>query len=290
MRSRKSWGVLDRVGAVLLWACVGLGWGCAIEGVDDPPALDDAPEMGDRELPLPKISGGLDAVIHVGGICSTRFTDGKKAEAALGTWPDLQSVDAAVDQRSSMATAVADLRDTLDARCTGDTWCYLYGYSNGGAVISKTLATHTADRWNILWVLNAASNEGGSELSGGIASVSATLGVSCDLASRISPTDHRAGWNHNDTGGNTVYQIAGHREWWYTGKFPDFFEGASNDGAVAYHSAGGLNDLYDTPDDDPWLCYASDAHWDQHEIAFSCSGYDLDHDGMMEKGLREIGG
>jgi hypothetical protein len=100
----------------------------------------------------------------------------------------VESVNAFVDQRTSMTSAVSDLRDELDRSCRGDDWCYLHGYSNGGAVISRTLATHEDDRWNVLWVLHTASNEGGSELSGGtLASLSATLGLSCELAIIAAP-------------------------------------------------------------------------------------------------------
>ncbi|MEZ4468500.1 MAG: hypothetical protein R3F43_29700 [bacterium] len=38
-----------------------------------------------------------------------------------------------MDQTADMGTATADLARTLDAHCTGDQWCYLYSYSNGGS-------------------------------------------------------------------------------------------------------------------------------------------------------------
>jgi hypothetical protein len=229
--------------------------------------------------------------IHVGGMCSTSFGDGTKGDSRLGEWPGRVSVDAAIDQRHSMAVAVQELRDLLDAHCTGNDWCYLYTFSNGGAVVSKTLSIYDASQWSLLWVLSSASNEGGSELSdASVASLGDFLGVTCDLSNDIGPSDHRAGWNHDDTGGTTIYLAGGYREWWYTGSFPDFFSGMANDGAVSYHSSGGLNDLYAIPDDDPWLCYEPEYHYDNHEVAFSCSGFDLDHYQMKSKGIDELGG
>ncbi|MEZ4472950.1 MAG: hypothetical protein R3F60_19635 [bacterium] len=230
--------------------------------------------------------------IHVSGLCTTRFSVGKRGDpVALGHFDGIRSVDAVVDQTHDMGTATADLARTLDAHCTGDQWCYLYGYSNGGAVISRALSLYDDDRWNVLWVLTVASNEGGSELSGSfVADVGDVLGITCDLSNNVGPTEHRAGWDHDDTGGVTFYQMAGHREYLLTGKLPDFFGGQANDGAVPYHSAGGLNDTWFVSDDDPWLCYAPDWHFDQHVIAGACRGYDRNHDQMQRKGIEDLGG
>jgi hypothetical protein len=252
-------------------------------------------------------SAGAVRMIHVGGICSTDWVSGKKLGGApsaggepsppesgntrLAQLEGVESVNAFVDQRTSMTTAVSDLRDELDRSCTGDDWCYLHGYSNGGAVISRTMATHADDRWNILWVLHTASNEGGSELSGGtLASLGATLGLSCELAKRISPTDHRGAWNHDDTAGAMVYLVGGRREWWYTGSAPDFFGGDVNDGAVAAHSSAGLNDTYAVSDDEPWMCFDPKYHFTNHQTAYDCEGVDRDHYAMAMQGIAELGG
>jgi hypothetical protein len=258
--------------------------GCSSATGDPTPRPD-----GTRQLRAEEAEGTT-WFIHVGGMCSTSFSEGK-GDARLGEWPGRTSVDAAIDQRHSMSVAVSDLRELLDARCVGGDWCYLYTFSNGGAVVSKTLSVHDASRWNILWVLSSASNEGGSELSeASVASLGDFLGVTCDLSNDIGPSDHRAGWDHDDTGGNTIYLTGGYHEWWYTGGLPDFFSGMANDGAVSYHSAAGLNDVYAIPDDDPWLCYEREYHYDHHEIAFSCRGFDLDHYEMKQKGIDELGG
>src|SRR5215468_12718911 len=97
--------------------------------------------------------------IHVGGICSTDFG------STLGHWTGETSIDAPIDQTSSMATATTQMAATLDRYCTGNNLCYVYVYSNGGAVMSRTLALYST-QWNIGYVAAAASNEGGSELGG----------------------------------------------------------------------------------------------------------------------------
>ncbi len=277
------------------WAAVACcTWGCAA-GAD----LGDGFEQEEDEqasVPMAKQTEAAttDSFIHVGGICSQRFVQpggGKKSEGALGSWPQVDSVNAAVDQRDSMAVAVADLRQLLDERCDGQRWCYLYGYSNGAAVISKLLSIYDAERWNIVWVAISAGNEGGSELSASLgADLSQLLGLSCPLANEIAPSDLRPAWNHNDTAGNTFYQLGGRNQWWYTGGAIDFFDGMANDGAVAYHSSGGLREAYFVSDDDPWLCYEANAHYDQHEVAYNCQGYDLDHYEMKMQGIFELGG
>ena len=75
--------------------------------------------------------------IHVGGICSTDFG------STLGHWTGETSISAPIDQRNSMATATTQMAATLDRYCTGNNLCFVYVYSNGGAVISRTLALYS---------------------------------------------------------------------------------------------------------------------------------------------------
>src|ERR1044071_3600220 len=138
--------------------------------------------------------------IHVGGICSTDFG------TTLGQWPGETSISAPIDQRSSMATATAQMAATLDRYCSGDNVCFVYVYSNGGAVMSRTLALFSTP-WNIAYVAAAASNEGGSEL-GGTGFIAQVFGQ-CALAGHIGTSDHRNGWNHNDTHGLVTGMIRG---------------------------------------------------------------------------------
>lgn len=271
--------------------------GCTVGAVGDPDERAAASDHGDDgrldgAVASASKQAGVDHFIHIGGICSTGFVHGgKKGGGALAQWPDVHSVDAQIDQRDSMSVAVVDLRAVLDDDCVGQDWCYLYAYSNGAAVVSKTLSVYDASRWNIVWAFAAAGNAGGSELSDSLAAdLGGRLGFSCELARAIGPSQHRPGWNHNDTGGHTIYHIGGRHEWWYTGGFPDFFSGMANDGAVAYHSSGGLRHAYFVSDDDPWLCHQPSYHYDNHEVAFSCEGYDVDHYAMKMRGIAELGG
>lgn len=238
--------------------------------------------------------GALDYVIHVGGVCSTSFTTGNGGKSSLGhtgSWPGLVSIDAPVNQLDDMGTAVSDMADVLDAFCRGDSYCYLYGYSNGAAVISETLSIFEEDRWNVAWVLTSAGNEGGSELSeSGLSVYGEMLGMSCALAGAVGPSDHRPSWNHHDTGGAMFYGVGGYEEYWYTGSFPDFFADGANDGAVAMHSSAGLAKPYFISDDEPWMCWADEAYYANHRAAFDCNGYDANHSDMKMLGLELMGG
>src|SRR4030081_1454636 len=89
--------------------------------------------------------------IQVGGICSTDFG------ATIGHWAGETSINAPSDQRDSMATATGQMAALLNAHCTGNNLCYVYVYSNGGAVMSRTLALFSTP-WNIGYVAAAASN------------------------------------------------------------------------------------------------------------------------------------
>lgn len=270
----------------LALAALMLAAGCADEPVD---TEEEALAPGDAVSV--KSGRGTTYMLHVGGVCSTAFTGQSKSEARLGRWQGIESVDLAIDQTESMSVAVPQMIAHLDTYCTGGDECLIYTYSNGGAVVSKALALSDTSRWNILWVLSAASNEGGSEISDNFLAAPVTsIGFMCGLADEIGTTDHRAGWNHNDTGGTLFYLFAGRDEWWYTGGFPDFFGGSANDGAVAYHSSGGLNDTFHVSDDEPWLCYQPQYHWAGHQAAFTCEGVDRDHFSMAMAGIEELGG
>lgn len=268
-------------------ACAESALGCAKDGSGLEGTAIDGPE-------LQKSGEVIDYVIHVGGICTTSFltgTGGKALSGDVGRWPGFVSISAPVDQQESMATAVADLTETLDAFCRGERFCHLYGYSNGGAVISETLSLHDDDRWNVAWVLTTASNEGGSELSeSSVVSLGVGLGLTCPLASEIAPSDHRPAWNHHDTGGHTFYSLSGHQEWWYTGSAPDFFADGANDGAVGYHSTAALVSPWIVPDDDPWVCYADETYYANHQPAFDCRGFDREHGEMKMLGIELTGG
>jgi hypothetical protein len=211
--------------------------------------------------------------IHVGGICSTDFG------SILGHWPGQTSINAQIDQRNSMATATAQMKATLDTHCTGTNLCYVYVYSNGGAVMSRTLALN-ATPWNIGFVAAAASNEGGSEI-GGTGLIGQVFG-GCALAGHIGTSDHRNGWNHNDTHGIVTGMVAGN------GFLAPFVQSAvlpgHDDGAVSEASAGG----YATAAGRNSICESG--KFANHQAWFSCEFGSLNHIAMKLKMICLDGG
>ena len=229
-------------------------------------------------LAIPAIADATVYDIHLGGMCSTQFSGGK-GDGHLGSWPGEVSVEAYVDQNDSMATATTQLAATFDRYCTGGNVCYVYTFSNGGAVVSRTLSLYDTP-WNIGYVANAASNEGGSEI-GGTGWVGEIFG-GCYLAGHIGPSDHRNGWNHYDTDGKVIGQIGGNgwlAPWAQSAVLP-----GHDDGAVAEHSSGGYVSAgsYDS------LCYGG--HWTNHQIWWSCEYGDLDHYELKMKAICNDGG
>jgi hypothetical protein len=216
--------------------------------------------------------------IHVGGMCSTGFVGGKGG-GYLGYWPNETSINAPVNQNDSMGTATAQMASTFDTYCTGDNWCYVYTYSNGGAVVSRTLSIYSTT-WNIGYVVNSASNEGGSEIGG--TGAAGELFGGCYLAGHIGPSNHRNGWNHYDTNGVVLGHIGGNG-WMFPWGQHALLPG-HDDGAVAHHSAGG----YVNAGSYSSLC--SSGRWTNHQTWWSCEYGSLDHTELKMKGICNDGG
>ncbi|HEY4240350.1 MAG TPA: hypothetical protein VGM88_11065 [Kofleriaceae bacterium] len=216
--------------------------------------------------------------IHLGGICSTQFTGGSGG-GYLGSWPGETSVDAPVDQNNSMATASAQLAATLDTYCTGGNYCYVYAYSNGGAVISRTLALYS-NAWNIGYVATSASNEGGSQL-GGTGWLGQIFG-GCYLAGHIGPSDHRNGWNHNDTHGVILGGVGGNG--WLAPYAQSAILPGHDDGAVSEASAGG----YASTNGVSTMC--GSGKYANHQAWWSCEYGSLNHYDLKMKAVCDDGG
>jgi hypothetical protein len=223
-------------------------------------------------LPMTANAGVFD--IHVGGICSTDFG------ATVGHWTGETSINAPIDQRDSMATATSQMAATLNTYCTGSNLCYVYVYSNGGAVMSRTLALFSTS-WNIGYVFAAASNEGGSEL-GGTGYIGQVFG-GCALAGHIGTSDHRNGWNHNDTHGVVTGMNAGNG--WLSPFVQSSILPGHDDGAVSEASAGG----YATTDGRSSICDAG-TKYANHQAWFSCEYGSLNHLDMKLKAVCNDGG
>jgi hypothetical protein len=223
-------------------------------------------------LPMTASAGVFN--IHVGGICSTDFGP------TLGQWAGQTSINAPIDQRDSMATATTQMANTLNTYCTGSNLCYVYVYSNGGAVMSRTLALFSTS-WNIAYVASAASNEGGSEI-GGTGFIGEVFG-GCNLAGHIGTSDHRNGWNHNDTHGVVTGMIAG--DGWLAPFAQSAILPGHDDGAVSEASAGG----YAVAGSRSSICEAG-TKYANHQAWFSCEYGSLNHLDMKLKMVCDDGG
>lgn len=178
--------------------------------------------------------------IHVGGVCSTLYTNGKGAASSVGQWAGETSINAYVDQRDSMSTATAHLKSVFDQYCLNGNSCWIYTYSNGSAVTSKVLSVYST-AWNIASVRSSGGNEGGSELAGTGWIGEAFGGCSLAGSSAIGVSAHRNNWNHNDTNGVPIVGIAGKGTiWWSLGTTKLLLPG-EDDSVVAFHSAGGFS-------------------------------------------------
>ncbi|MFT3692665.1 MAG: hypothetical protein QM831_05960 [Kofleriaceae bacterium] len=229
-------------------------------------------------LVAPAVANATVYDIHMGGICSTGFSGGN-GNGRLGNWAGEVSVDAYVDQNNSMATASAQFASVLDTYCTGGNLCYVYTYSNGGAVLSRTLSLY-GNTWNIGYAVIAASNEGGSEL-GGTGWLGQVFG-GCYLAGHIGPSDHRNGWNHYETRGDVFGMIGG--DGWLAPYAQSSILPGHDDGAVSEASSGG----YNTTGSFSNIC--GGGKYTNHQAWWSCEYGSLNHYDMKEKGVCNDGG
>ncbi len=215
-------------------------------------------------------SGGR-YILHVGGMCSQGWND-RYANKAGYTSIDVKAVQT---NHSGLSDASHTLRIYLDQCCTGSNLCYVLNYSGGDAVMGHRFA-NSSTNWNVNWVGTSAGAGGGSELSGNDA---AEAWGPCDYANHLGTSEVRNAYNHNDTNGETVYHIGGYDGWWYS----SWLLPGEDDGAVAYHSAGAITSTVSTSN----LCTAP--KWTNHVIAWTCSGYDLDHYEMKPKFMDNMG-
>lgn len=204
--------------------------------------------------------------LYYGGTCSTNWedtaelTDGSTSLDTYGFWSGEETWNIYVRQTSNTSQAVSDLKARLDSLCTGGDLCYLFTYSQGGAIYSKLASTY-GDNWNISWVAVSGNNEGGSELSS--ADWLAELALGCSYASSVRPADNRpsTGWNHNDTNGKQIRQFAGnigagHVLWYVTSGFLP----GEDDGVVAFHSSTGRTTT------GSYTNACTGTHWSNHVV------------------------
>jgi hypothetical protein len=214
--------------------------------------------------------------LHLGGMCSTHFNDGKGG-SGIGTWSGETSINAYVDQRSTVSSAANSFKTSyLDVYCGAGNTCYIYNYSAGDNVMGYLFANY-GDIWNIGYVYTTGGAGGGSALSGDIAST-----LTCSFANQLTESSARGMYNHNDTNAKTVYREAGEKTMLASsgacaaGSVLNFLTlglvsthclSGSNDGAVEYGSAGAYVDNmnpgsyanYDHSD-----MWSEGSHWTGH--------------------------
>jgi len=193
----------------------------------------------------PKLASAAVYDLHVAGVCSQSWTDGK-GSAAIGAWANETSVDVKIDLRGSISQAAASLAGYLDQYCGDGNLCHVYAYSAGEAVLGYLLA-NTTSTWNLAAVYVGGGAAGGSRLAGDIAAA-----LTCSLASQLTESGVRAAYNHNVTGGVTMYRLGGRDElaetaaacvagtilkWITFGFVNDHCLQGKNDGVVEYHSS-----------------------------------------------------
>ncbi|HEB89902.1 MAG TPA: hypothetical protein ENI85_10060 [Deltaproteobacteria bacterium] len=215
-------------------------------------------------------SGGR-YILHVGGMCSQGWNDAMSSKAGY-TSIDVKAVQT---NNSGLSDASHTLGIYLDQCCTGSNLCYVINYSGGDAVMGHRFA-NSGTNWNVNWVGTSAGAGGGSALSGNLL---ADIFGPCDYSGHLGRSEVRNAYNHNDTNGETVYHIGGYDGWWYT----SWLLPGEDDGAVAYHSAGAVTSVTGTSS----MC--TGPKWTNHVAAWTCTGYDLDHYGMKNKFISNLG-
>lgn len=197
------------------------------------------------------------------------------------------------DGRSSISATNVKIRDALDCFCTGSNWCYIAAHDAGDLQMGYILANYgsssrlkknatpnssgvcgntdgtTQTGWNIKWVAVAGGLGGGSELS--------DYGVwnSYALDKDLKTTTARALYDHNQTRNLMFYMHAGALSSTNASSLP-----GADDGAVAYHSSGGVSGstgaAFGNPAD--WFsndltlgtsaCEGGATKWTNHSVSF----------------------
>jgi hypothetical protein len=207
------------------------------------------------------------------------------------------------DGYNSISSQNSKIRDALDCFCTGGNWCYIATHSAGNLMLGYTLATYggtsrlkrnakpnTAGQcgslngtsqtgWNIKWVRVASGAAGGSELADILA-----WATSEPLSKDLKTTTARAMYNHNNTRDLMFYMYAGAKGNRYSGQLM-----GQDDGAVAYHSTGGVSGTAAAAYCNPGILSCNDltlgsavnqggkAKWSNHYVMFRDNDEIYDH-------------
>jgi hypothetical protein len=266
-------------------------------------------------LMVPAGAYATNYAIHLSGMCSTRWNGapGGSGGGSNGGTPSLaaytsySSVEAFVDQTQSLSAAANSFKGVLDSYCTGSNYCYIYNYSMGDAV-SSYVFDKLAWSYNIQAIITSAGAGGGSTLAGDIAKA-----VACPAAGGQTESAMRAAYNHQNgwNVGTTAYRLGGNKRLTASsvacvvGSAINFLTfglvsggtclQSQNDGAVAYHSSGGYNNVGDYQTF--WDGNAAN-HWSHNNSYFynsstctgACTADYLNHYNMKMFGICNDGG
>jgi len=212
-------------------------------------------------------------ILHLNGMCSTKWVDSSSSRLAVKS--GYVSIDCQVDNRTTISYSASQFKSNyLDVYCKGSNWCYIVNYSAGDVIMGYINANYDP-QWNIAYVYTTAGAGGGSEIAWkNISSL-----FTCQLANNLGVSTVRNMYNHNDTNGITIYHIGGYKGIIISSAILP----GEDDGAVAYHSSGACvnSGSYNN------LCNCT--HWTNHVIAYTCTGYYLDHFGMKMKFIQQLG-
>jgi hypothetical protein len=244
----------------------------------------------------------------------TRYDYWGPASGAAGLIPKAVNYDG----RARIADANIMVRRALDCFCTGANWCNIAAHSAGNLHLGYALADYgntqrfisngllsttgdgsceksaggsTQTGWNIRYVGVAAGAAGGSEL--------ATLGQvfsGLDIDRDLVVSTARGMYDHNTTRGKTFNLFVGAKGTFYS----DPLIKGHSDGAVGYHSSGGMREHRRFCNEDalpdeitPARCYElpmgsaghgdAGAKWNGHFLKFRDNDFQYTH--LQNQGL-----
>jgi hypothetical protein len=144
--------------------------------------------------------------------------------------------------------AQLELYRALNTFCTGANDCEVYTHSTGGLVVSAFFGLNPslASYYHIRRIQEMASAAGGSELADMSVTYLAWIGWSNyggQLDHSVSTSGARNGFNHNQSGGLTIYLTSGEGHDSETYGITPLFLPGIDDGVVANHSLCGINQV-----------------------------------------------
>lgn len=146
----------------------------------------------------------------------------------------------------SSCGAQSQLHSALNTFCKGSNSCEIYTHSTGGLVAAAYFGMYSSSAYNVSRIQLMANAAGGSELADLSVSYLGWLGFDTtggELDSSVSTSGARNGFNHNNSGGRTLYTTAGEGTDYAYVTSP--FLPGNDDGVLANHSLCNINKVGD---------------------------------------------